>query len=247
MEIEKEQLLPETVGESLENQLPDSKKKSRIRRFGPAVLSHFLLFSAYATILTLYVWKDSRNDHTSVHPLPDLNIRYEARPYTDYITSPYAGLPSFEVDEAWHELLSQVSIRVSGAELKASNQTSVELPDGGGYMAWLGVHHELHCIKMLRQWNYRDHYHPNVTEADRPHYDIHADHCLDVLRSAAICHGDTTLTTFGWAEQKQPMLNTKLIPHKCVNWEALTTSIEKRVVGREEIQALVNPKLKLPN
>ena len=28
--------------------------------------------------------------------------------------------------------------------------------------------------KMLRQWNYRQHYHPNLTEEERPHWDIHA-------------------------------------------------------------------------
>ena len=27
---------------------------------------------------------------------------------------------------------------------------------------------------MLRQWNYREHYHPNITESERPHWDIHA-------------------------------------------------------------------------
>ena len=28
--------------------------------------------------------------------------------------------------------------------------------------------------KMLRQWNYREHYHPNLTEEEQPHWDIHA-------------------------------------------------------------------------
>ena len=71
------------------------------------------------------------------------------------------------------------------------------------------------------------------------------DHCLDVLRSAALCHGDTTLTTFGWAEQEQPMLNTKLIPHKCIDWNALTISVKSRVVSRAEVAALVNPNFSL--
>ena len=69
----------------------------------------------------------------------------------------------------------------------------------------------------------------------------HPDHCLEVLRSAAMCHGDTTLTTFGWADQAQPMLNTRLIEHKCVDWEALMASIKYRVVNHDEIAALVNP------
>ena len=60
-----------------------------------------------------------------------------------------------------------------------------------------------------------------------------------------MCHADITLTTFGWAEQEQPMLNTRLIPHKCVDWDALMASVEHRVITRAEVQALVNPHLKL--
>lgn len=58
-----------------------------------------------------------------------------------------------------------------------------------------------------------------------------------------MCHGDTALTTFRWAEQEQPMLNTRLIPHKCVNWEELMASVKHRVVDRDEVAAMVNPLL----
>ena len=37
-------------------------------------------------------------------------------------------------------------IRVSEAELERGNQESVILPEGGGYLGWMGVFHELHCI-----------------------------------------------------------------------------------------------------
>ena len=37
-------------------------------------------------------------------------------------------------------------IRVSEAELRRDNQQSVALTEGGGYLGWLGVFHELHCI-----------------------------------------------------------------------------------------------------
>lgn len=66
--------------------------------------------------------------------------------YTDFEVSEFAGPPSPGVDKAWHDLLGDISLRVSGEELRRSNQSSVELPEGGGYMAWLGVFHELHCI-----------------------------------------------------------------------------------------------------
>ena len=70
-----------------------------------------------------------------------------------------------------------------------------------------------------------------------------SDHCLDILRSAALCHGDTTLTTFGWANKSKPMLNTRPIDHKCVNWSHLVSSVRDRIVGRDEMESMVNPNL----
>lgn len=89
-------------------------------------------------------------------------------------------------------MLNSITLRVSKEELERQNQTSVQLP-GGGYMAWLGMSHELHCIvsprihnrkrakhgsdsvkKMLRQWNYRSHYHPDITEEESGHWIVHA-------------------------------------------------------------------------
>ena len=65
--------------------------------------------------------------------------------YSDFEDSVFSGLPSPKLDQAWHALLENITLRVSVEELRASNQTSVLLP-GGGYMSWLGVSHELHCI-----------------------------------------------------------------------------------------------------
>lgn len=75
-----------------------------------------------------------------------LQVRFTAQPYDDFEKSPWSGLPSPSIDAAWHHLLEHTTIRVTAQELARSNQTSVELPEGGGYMAWLGVFHELHCI-----------------------------------------------------------------------------------------------------
>ena len=37
-------------------------------------------------------------------------------------------------------------IRVTEAELRRDTQDSVALPESGGYLGWLGVFHELHCV-----------------------------------------------------------------------------------------------------
>ncbi|PVI08123.1 hypothetical protein DM02DRAFT_621665 [Periconia macrospinosa] len=175
---------------------------------------------------------------TDLLEINDLKILSIPKAYDDFEKSPFAGPPSQSLDAAWHDLLKHTTIRVTKEELQTSNQTSIELPEGGGYMAWLGVFHELHCI-----WIYRDHYHPNLNADDVEEWSIHADHCMDILRSAAICHADTTLTTFGWANKTKPMLNTRPIDHKCIDWEALMDSVESRIVPPDEMTALRNPLL----
>lgn len=77
--------------------------------------------------------------------MTDLNFIYTPQRFTAFQDSPFTGSPGPESDRAWHDLLSNMSVRVSREELERGNQTSVELP-GGGYMAWLGVFHELHCV-----------------------------------------------------------------------------------------------------
>ena len=58
-----------------------------------------------------------------------------------------------------------------------------------------------------------------------------------------MCHGDTTLTTFRWEHKGKPMLNTTLVPHKCVDWEILMDSVKERVVGKQEVEEMKNPNL----
>ena len=132
-------------------------------------------------------------------PLKDLDIRYKPRTFVNLSDhNIYAGPPSPRLDTAWDALLGDMNLRVSAAELAQDGQDSVALPEGGGHLAWLGAIHELHCIvsvsrlwcmrdsvwflltitpieqKMLREWKYRDHYHPNITSVEYEHWDSHA-------------------------------------------------------------------------
>ena len=75
------------------------------------------------------------------------NAKYQhPKPFIRFRQSPYAGPPSPQVDQAWHELLNDMAIRVPKEELEKGKQSSVALPEGGGYLAWPGVYHELHCV-----------------------------------------------------------------------------------------------------
>ncbi|KAF7943520.1 hypothetical protein EAE96_011443 [Botrytis aclada] len=207
------------------------------------VFLHLSLILLYTIIFILALRQTTCSISTSVHLIPGVRIRYVPVAPPDLPSSPYAGPPSESVDQAWHDLLKDMNIRVTAEELENRNQKSISLPEGGGHMVWIGAHHQLHCIKMLRRWNYRDHYYPNITDPTIEHWDIHADHCFDILRSAVMCQGDTTLTTFGWESLPKPQPHVKSTEHRCVDWDALMESLADRVVGEEEMAALVNPRL----
>jgi hypothetical protein len=156
--------------------------------------------------------------------------------------SAYIGAPSERIDSAWTQLFSTMALRVSTSELSKHNQQSVALPNGG-HLAWLGVYHELHCVKVLRQANYREHYHPNLTSEALRDLQVHADHCVDLLRESIMCRGDTeSLTTFVWNEKwPKPLLSPQRPMHTCMDWDILVGSLERRVVGEDEMKRLKNP------
>ena len=76
--------------------------------------------------------------------LADLSIKHVPKLYVTMRESPYVGRPSLKIDRAWQNLMSNMSIRVTKEELNRNQQTSVQLPQGG-YLAWLGAFHQLHC------------------------------------------------------------------------------------------------------
>ena len=68
------------------------------------------------------------------------------------------------------------------------------------------------------------------------------DHCIEYLRQAAICHGDTSLTVFEWIPNKsRPVLSPKHQPHICVDWDHLATSMKPRAISSGEFARLENP------
>ena len=77
--------------------------------------------------------------------IADLVVKFENQQYMTMHEIPYAGTPSAEIDLAWRALLADMNTLVTEKELEQHDQMSVELPEGG-YLAWLGVFHQLHCM-----------------------------------------------------------------------------------------------------
>jgi hypothetical protein len=66
-----------------------------------------------------------------------------------------------------------------------------------------------------------------------------ADHCLEYWREAAMCRGDTTLSTFQWAEGRP--FSHVYSDHECVNWESLDTWARDRMVDMSDLSVLEPP------
>ncbi|MCJ1261073.1 hypothetical protein MMC22_000937 [Lobaria immixta] len=143
---------------------------------------------------SLYI-KVALSSQTSIQ---GLSIENTLLVFHNLTNNPYAGRPNDNVEAAWSDLMAPMHIRVTEHELALENQESVALPEGGGYLGWLGAFHELHCIvsylfiyfrfhgrgsernesrwqglnmaqDMLRRWNYRSYYHPNVSDVEEEH------------------------------------------------------------------------------
>ncbi|KAM3511387.1 hypothetical protein MY11210_004996 [Beauveria gryllotalpidicola] len=124
--------------------------------------------------------------------------------------SPYSGPPSPEMDKTWGrftEMGSSMLVKIDEDDARASTsyslETAVHLEETQniGYMASLGFFHQIHCLNMLRKFIYLDYYKEKTPGwFSQPYLRGHADHCVDMLREAIMCHGDTTLIVYHWVD-----------------------------------------------
>jgi len=156
--------------------------------------------------------------------------------------SPFAGPPSEELDQAWHGLFEYNDIRVELSDLQALNLESIPLQQGG-YIAQPGVFHELHCLKRIRHWIYRGYYvYPkDPSDAELDEWEAHIHHCIERLRLASMCRGDTSLAVYKWLREGDEWVPTitDIGPHQCVKWENLNEWVKERSVNLSEPGLLV--------
>ncbi|KAJ5639011.1 uncharacterized protein N7484_006873 [Penicillium longicatenatum] len=144
--------------------------------------------------------------------------------------------PNPEFDAAWNHLIEPMTIKISGEELSHLPDPSIAFKDGSGYIAELAVYHELHCIKRIRRHFHLDRYYPNMTDDEWNREQIHVDHCLEYWREAAMCRGDTTLSTFRWEEDLP--FSRVYSDHECVNWASLDKWARSRMVDMSNYDML---------
>ncbi|KAL2279301.1 hypothetical protein FJTKL_13509 [Diaporthe vaccinii] len=66
----------------------------------------------------------------------------------DQTSSVYSGPPSVEQDRAWDKLIRPTFFRTTKEELERAGESFENIAElaEGGYVATLGVYHELHCV-----------------------------------------------------------------------------------------------------
>ena len=180
--------------EDLNSTLPTRSRRSQWLK---PLLLHSALIAIY-TLTSILIVRTQRTI-TILPPtsIDNLHIAYTPSIFHRLNATPYAGEPSPEIDAAWDTLLKPMHISVTQEELERDNQESVALPEKGGYLGWMGVFHELHCIvsttygvpnkvyprfaeycmflsqRMLREWTYRDYYHQNLSNEEKSHLGSH--------------------------------------------------------------------------
>ncbi|KAK8135210.1 hypothetical protein PG984_007222 [Apiospora sp. TS-2023a] len=127
-------------------------------------------------------------------------VRYNA---SLVIESPYNGPPSKEVDSAWSDLISICfSLPRRAGSPEQTNPTCV-------------------MQKRLRQYTWKEHYFPDINEEDERLNRLHTDHCLEILRQAAMCRSDVTLFTPQWSEGSRFPRADFSQEHECVDFDAV--------------------------
>ncbi|KAI0886414.1 uncharacterized protein GGS22DRAFT_128442 [Annulohypoxylon maeteangense] len=112
---------------------------------------------------------------------------------------------------------------------------SVLLADGG-YLAGLGVYHNIHCLRRLRLFLHSNYYYGNLSETNMEYLRGHLGHCIESLRRSIMCNADTSIYTFTWtgAELVRPGVwrpsPKSNQDRKCVIWEPLENWVTERRV-----------------
>ncbi|KAH6683989.1 hypothetical protein B0J14DRAFT_693270 [Halenospora varia] len=223
-------------------EIPKFPRPSLFRRLTPFLL-HCLLIFIYSAAFLLAWRQRSTTDSLGI---PFVDNVFEVNPALNKsIARKYAGEPSDELENAWMGLLKNANIRVPEAEIRKLDRLdqSVRFTDGSGYFAQMTVYHHLHCIRRIHRFLHMEHYWPNATSEEISLLQAHNYHCLDTLRQAIMCQGDTSLITFRWGQSQPVPLGNFSSPHKCRSWEELDEWNAERYVDVFQPGLVVHPTL----
>ncbi|KAF7680202.1 hypothetical protein GT037_001853 [Alternaria burnsii] len=139
------------------------------------------------------------------------------------------------------ELFPYTVIRVSEEDLQYYNVTSLPLADGSGFASQIFMAHELHCLKKIRQWIYKETYFEDVQGLARSELERHVNHCIETLRQGIMCRGDVSLGTYTYLSGGNDVTARSWASHRCVDFDALMEWTRSRAIDIFADGILVKP------
>jgi hypothetical protein len=141
--------------------------------------------------------------------------------------------PSPEFDEFWEEWELTRVYPVTAAEIRAMGKdvsTAVKLEDSiwglgdDAYGAIFDVYHQLHCLNFLRKLIYPNYYNVSTWHnADiEGLFEVHMNHCVDIVMQAIQCSGNVNLITLHWVETQTYPFPDMSVNRQCVNFDGIT-------------------------
>ncbi|KAI1211099.1 uncharacterized protein F4807DRAFT_451197 [Annulohypoxylon truncatum] len=170
-----------------------------------------------------------------VHPFIEYEVNGQRA--TDHHYSQFSGPPTPEQDDAWVSLTKPTGFNATLEELDKAGESLEDLArlKDGGYPASLGVYHQLHCLRQIRLYIYRNKYYPNLTEDQDANLIAHIDHCTEALRLAVMCHGDTHVYSYSWGESAYKPDARSSSKSICVKWSSIEDWALANMVHAESI------------
>ncbi|ORY61763.1 uncharacterized protein BCR38DRAFT_526072 [Pseudomassariella vexata] len=182
--------------------------------------------------------------YSPIHDLFDLEMKPQTLNgtlFTPKDPSIARQLPNPIADAIWDEWELTRYFSVTADQIRAMGKdpsivSKLEDEDWGlgddAYATVLDVYHQLHCLNSLRRIAYGEYY--NTTGASASHgggyhhsqkgemYEVHINHCVDMLMQTIQCSGNMNLITMHWvAEQAYPFPDMG-VNKQCINFYKLS-------------------------
>ncbi|KAI0532349.1 hypothetical protein GGR58DRAFT_490579 [Xylaria digitata] len=200
------------------------------------VLLHIILLA-----LGLSLWKFASHgtnlniaEKASWSPVQEF-IEYELRDLSSHKErESFGGAPTEEQDDVWDYLINGAFFNASLDELSRAGESLDDLAEltEGGFLASIGVYHELHCLRQIRLYVYKDLYYPKINRTENHYVQKHVDHCLEALRQTVMCYGNTALSSFYWPTPHslipEPRSNARSV---CARWDTIESWAYSRRVS----------------
>lgn len=142
-------------------------------------------------------------------------------------------MPNPEADAIWQEWELTRVVPVTAAQIRdmgkdPSTAAKLEDEDWGlgddAYAAIFDTYHHLHCLNLFRQLAYPDYYnlHDMHMKKIPGMWDIHVNHCVDIVMQALQCSGNVNLITMHWVETQEYPYPDMSVNRQCINFDKLT-------------------------